>query len=384
MSFEETTNLTLAMMNSGKVFDLSSISGMKIDKHSTGGVGDKVSLVLAPLVSACGVIVPMVSGRGLGHTGGTLDKLESIPGFRTNLSYQEFIANLKTIGIAMIGQTEELAPADKKIYALRDVTATVDSIPLIAASIMSKKLAEGIDGLVLDVKTGQGAFMTRLPLARKLAKTMIEIGKRMNKKVIAFITDMSEPLGKTVGNALEVIEAIEALKGKGEKDLMEVVFTLGEAMLIMGGKVKTKTGARKLLKDAIETKSGLRKFEELIKYQGGDAKVIEDYSLLPTAKYQIEVRSDKTGYVSKIDTQRIGLLAIELGAGRKKIEGKIDSAVGFVINKKIGDKVKIGDSLAIVLANNEPQAKAIAQELVGCYSLAKSPVPKPKLIISQV
>lgn len=384
MTFEEITNLTLAMMDSGKVFDLSSIPGAKIDKHSTGGVGDKVSLILAPLVAACGVVVPMVSGRGLGHTGGTLDKLESIPGFRTNLSYDEFLVNLKKNGLAMIGQTEELVPADKKIYALRDVTATVDSIPLIAASIMSKKLAEGIDGLVLDVKTGSGAFMKSLADAKLLAKTMIATGERMNKKVSAFITDMNQPLGKMVGNALEVIEAIEALKGKGEKDLMTVVYALGEEMLLMSEKVKTRTAARNFIKEAINNGSALRKFKELVKSQGGDPKVTEDYSCLPTAKYQIEVKSTKTGYIAKIDNQKIGLLAVELGAGRKRLDDMIDPAVGFIIHKKIGSWIEIGDILATILANDGSLAFTIAQELKNCYSFSRKKVLKPKLIISYI
>ncbi|MDH5186487.1 MAG: thymidine phosphorylase [candidate division WOR-3 bacterium] len=382
MSFDETTNLTIAMMDSGKVFDLSAIPGIKVDKHSTGGVGDKVSLILAPLVACYGVVVPMVSGRGLGHTGGTLDKLESIPGFRTNLTYQEFVTNLKSIGLAMMGQTEELAPADRKIYALRDVTATVDSIPLIAASIMSKKLAEGIDGLVLDVKTGSGAFMPKLSLAKKLAKIMIELGKRMNKKVTAFITDMSQPLGRTVGNALEVIEAIEALKGKGEKDLMEVVLTLGEAMLLMGKKANTKNKARKLLQQSIDQRNALEKFRQLVRLQGGDERVIDDYSLLATAKYQIGVKSSKAGYVAKIDTQKIGMLAVELGAGRKKLEDRIDPAAGFIVNKKIGDLVRVGDILALVLANDIDLARDIALKFSGCYSFQKNRVFKPKLITS--
>ncbi|MFB0509558.1 MAG: thymidine phosphorylase [bacterium] len=382
MSFDETTNLTIAMMDSGKVFDLSAIPGIKVDKHSTGGVGDKVSLILAPLVACCGVVVPMVSGRGLGHTGGTLDKLESIPDFRTNLTYQEFVTNLKSIGLAMMGPTEELAPADRKIYALRDVTATVDSIPLIAASIMSKKLAEGIDGLVLDVKTGSGAFMPELSLAKKLAKIMIELGKRMNKKVTAFITDMSQPLGRTVGNALEVIEAIEALKGKGEKDLMEVVLTLGEAMLLMGKKANTKNKARKLLQQSIDQRNALEKFRQLVRLQGGDERVIDDYSLLATAQYQIEIKSSKAGYVAKIDTQKIGMLAVELGAGRKKLEDRIDPAVGFIVNKKIGDLVRVGDILALVLANDIDLARDIALKFSGCYSFRKNRVFKPKLITS--
>lgn len=384
MNFEETTTLTFAMMNSGKVFDLSAIPGIKIDKHSTGGVGDKVSLILAPLVAACGVIVPMVSGRGLGHTGGTLDKLESIPGFRTNLSYDEFVSNLKHIGIAMIGQTKELAPSDKKIYALRDVTATVDSIPLISASIMAKKLAEGIDGLVLDVKTGSGAFMTKLSEAKKLAQTMIAIGKRMNKKVSALITDMNQPLGKAVGNALEVIESIEAFKGKGEKDLMEIVFVLAEEMLLMSQPAKTKTQVRKLLKQAIENGKALNKFRALIRLQGGNEKVIDDYSLLPKAKYQIEVKSSKSGYIAEIDTQRIGMLAIELGAGRKRIDDIIDPSVGFIINKKIGASVKTNDILASVLANDKGLAEEIANKLRDCYSFSKNKTREPKLVITKI
>lgn len=384
LNFKETTNLTLAMIHSGKTYNLSSITGIKVDKHSTGGVGDKVSLILAPLVAACGVKVPMVSGRGLGHTGGTLDKLESIPGFRTNLSYKKFITNLKKIGLAMIGQTEELTPADKKLYALRDVTATVDSIPLISASIMSKKIAEGIDGLVLDVKVGAGAFMTNFAVAKKLAKTMITIGKRMGKKVTAFITDMNQPLGKTMGNTLEVIESIEALQGKGEKALMKLVFTLGEEMLILSKKAKNKIQARKILKAAIANGKALNKFRELIKNQGGNDKVINDYNLLPKAKYHINVKSIKSGYIAKMDTQRIGMLGIELGAGREEIEDKIDPAVGFIFNKKIGDWVKKGESLASLLTNNKTLAKDIAKRLAECYTFKNQRVPKPKLIISHL
>ncbi len=384
MNYEETTNLTLTMMHSGKIFDLSSIPGVKVDKHSTGGVGDKVSLILAPLIAACGVIVPMVSGRGLGHTGGTLDKLESIPGFRTNLSYKEFITNLKKIGLAMIGQTKELTPVDKKLYALRDVTATVDSIPLISASIMSKKLAEGIDGLVLDVKTGSGAFMAKFVDAKKLAKTMIAIGKRMNKKVTTFITDMNQPLGKTVGNTLEVIESIEVLKGNGEKDLIELTCTLGEEMLLMSKKAKNNIEARKLLQRAIAKGKALEKFRELIKNQGGNEKVIDNLRLLPKAKFQVEVKSVKSGYIAKIDTQRIGMIGVELGIGRKKIEDNIDPAVGFIINKKIGDKVKIGDSLIVIMTNNKSTANKISQELVSCYHFSQHKIPRPKIIISKI
>jgi pyrimidine-nucleoside phosphorylase len=384
MNFEETTDLTLAIMNSGRVFNLSSIPGMKIDKHSTGGVGDKVSLILAPLVATLGIVVPMVSGRGLGHTGGTLDKLESIPGFRTNLTYAEFVTNIKQVGVAMMGQTDELTPADKKIYALRDVTATVDSIPLISASIMAKKLAEGIDGLVLDVKTGSGAFMPKLVEAKKLAKTMMAIGKKMNKKVSALITDMNQPLGKAVGNGLEVIESIEALKGRGEKDLLEIVFGLGEEMLLMGKQSKIRTQARKLLEQTIENGKALNKFRDIINLQGGNEKVIDNYNLLPKARYQIEVKSSKSGYIAEIDTQRIGMLAIELGAGRKKIDDKIDPAVGFIIKKKIGELVKTNDILASVLTSNKESGKEIANELSDCYSFSKNKIAKPKLIIAKI
>ncbi len=384
LNFEETNNLTSSMINSGKTFDLSVIPGYKVDKHSTGGVGDKVSLILAPLVAACGVVVPMVSGRGLGHTGGTLDKLESIPGFRTNLSYQEFITNLKKTGVAIIGQTKELTPADKKLYALRDVTATVDSIPLISASIMSKKIAEGIDGLVLDVKVGSGAFMPNLADAKKLAKTMIAIGKRMNKKVTAFITDMNQPLGRTMGNTLEVIESIEALKGKAEKDLMELVFTLCEEMLIMSKKAKNKIRARKTIKAAIDNGKALKKFRELIKNQRGNEEVIHNYKLLPKAQYRIEVKSLKSGYIAKMDTQRIGILGIELGVGRKKIEDKIDPAVGIIFNKKIGDWTKKGESLAVLLINNEANVKNVAKKLAECYTFKNQQIPKQKIIISHL
>jgi pyrimidine-nucleoside phosphorylase len=361
MSFNETTALTDAMMHSGKVFNLSSIPGIKIDKHSTGGVGDKVSLILAPLVAVCGacpapfdkksiekisnfecditqpdkrcgVVVPMVSGRGLGHTGGTLDKLESIPGFRTDLTENEFKTQLKKIGVAMMGQTKELAPADKKIYALRDVTATVDSIPLIAASIMSKKLAEGIDGLVLDVKTGSGAFMRELNDAKKLAKVMIEIGKRIGKKVIALITNMEQPLGNMVGNALEVIESIECLKGKGPTDLMQVTMALAEEMLTM--KVKSQE-VRKMIEEAIESGAALEKFRAIIKAQDGDERVINNYKLLPQPKYKRQVKSPKTGYIHKIDALLIGLLSVELGCGKRTIDDKIDDSAGFIFKKKI-------------------------------------------------
>jgi len=383
MSFGEITALTEAMMWSGKIFDLSKIKGQKIDKHSTGGVGDKVSLILAPLVAACGINIPMVSGRGLGHTGGTLDKLESIPGFRTDLTENEFKTQLKKISVAMLGQTKELAPADKKIYALRDITATVDSIPLIAASIMSKKLAEGIDGLVLDVKTGSGAFMRELKDAQKLAKVMIEIGKRMGKKVMAIITSMEQPLGNMIGNGLEVIESIECLKGNGPADLMEVTMALSGEMLMMGKRVKSKRQARRLLNDAINSGKALEKFKQIIKLQNGDAKVVDDYRLLPQAKYRIEVKSHKSGYIQKIDTLQIGLLSVTLGCGRQTVDDKIDYGAGFILKKKIGDNVKKGDVLIEIVGQDE-KVKAVSKKIIDAYKIGKQKVKPPRLILQRI
>ena len=385
MTFEETMNLTAAMMKSGRVFDLSDIPGIKVDKHSTGGVGDKVSLVLAPLVAACGVSVPMVSGRGLGHTGGTLDKLESIPGFRTDLTYHQFRRILKKTGFAMMGQTAELAPADKKIYALRDVTATVDSIPLIAASIMSKKLAEGIDGLVLDVKTGSGAFMAERKHARRLAETMIAIGNGLGKQVVALITSMDQPLGRAVGNSLEVIETFEALKGRGPADLMAVTRELATHMLIMGSGIAfTRQRACAVLNHALGTGGALERFRALIKAQGGDERVADDYSLLPTARHTIRVVATDSGFVQEIDTLRTGMLSVRLGAGRAKQEDRIDPAVGFWFRRKIGDRVRKGDVLAEVLANRRELGREIAGELRECYRIGRSRILPPRLIIEKI
>jgi pyrimidine-nucleoside phosphorylase len=325
MDLEETTHLTQAMMHSGEMLDLRDIRLPKVDKHSTGGVGDKVSLVLAPLLASCGVCVPMISGRGLGHTGGTLDKLESIPGFRTDLSIHEFKGQLEEIGVAMIGQTAQIAPADKKIYALRDVTATVDSIPLIAASIMSKKLAEDLDGLVLDVKFGNGAFMRDGKRAQELAQTMIQIGKRSGVHTIAMLTSMGDPLGMYVGNSLEVIEAIEALKGHGPGDLMEVTYALGEQML----KVAKIRGGRNLLEQKILNRGALERFKQMIKRQDGDSRVVDDYKHLPVSKKSVAVLAPNTGYIHAIDTFELGMLLVELGGGRLKKEDTIDPSCGF-------------------------------------------------------
>ncbi len=384
MDHEETFNLTRSMMKSGKVLDLSFIPGVKVDKHSTGGVGDKVSLILAPLVASCGVKVPMISGRGLGHTGGTLDKLESIPGFRTNLPLTRFSKILSDIGVCMIGQTKEIAPADRKLYALRDVTATVNCIPLIASSIMSKKLAEGADAFVFDVKAGNGAFMQKTEDAIILARSLIQIAARFNKKAAALITDMNEPLGEAVGNSIEMIEAIQALKGKAPADLTEVTLALGARMLILGKKAKNPKEAEKKLKRSIETGKALAKFKEMIQKQGGNPKVLDDYRLLPWAKHKLTVCSQETGYVQTIDTMKIGLSVVKLGAGREKMDSKIDSGVGFLIKKKVGDFVERNEPLAIIFANNLNQGKLASHEIIQSYRIGKGKVRKLKKILCLV
>jgi len=372
----ETADLTRAMIESGRVLDLSDIKKPKIDKHSTGGVGDKVSLILAPLMASCGLCVPMISGRGLGHTGGTLDKLESIPGFRTDLSLKKFRAQLRAIGTAMIGPTAEIAPADRKIYALRDVTATVDSIPLISASIMSKKLAEGLDGLVLDVKYGSGAFLPKYHDAKRLARTMIRIGRRFGVKVKAAMTDMNSPLGVFVGNSLEVIETIEALKGRASPDLMQVTFALGELMLSLA-RIK---GGRKLLAEKIASGAALEKFREVVRSQGGDALAIDDYLRLPISRRRWPVKALKSGFVCAIDTYRIGVLATELGAGRLKKEDRIDPACGFRIFKKVGDRVGKGEKLADVISDNRAYALSVQGRFGEVYKITGRRVKKPVLI----
>ena len=381
MDAEETFGLTSSMMRSGKVMDLSFIPGTKVDKHSTGGVGDKVSLILAPLVAACGVTVPMISGRGLGHTGGTLDKLESIPGFKTNLPLRKFVENLSEIGVCLIGQTDEIAPADKKIYALRDVTGTVNSIPLISASILSKKLAEGADALVFDVKVGNGAFMQKEEEAILLAKNLIQITKRFKKKTVALVTDMNEPLGEAVGNSIEVVEVIQTLKGRGPEDLMEVTFALGAYMLILGGKAKNYEEAEKKLKKAIENGKALDKFEQMVKKQGGDPGVVDDYRLLPWAKHKITIESDQTGYVKSINTLKVGLSAVKLGAGRERLDSKIDPGVGFLIKKKVGDQVEKGENLAVIFCNDLKKGELAKQEVQEAYQINKRRTNRLKKIL---
>jgi len=381
MDFAETTALALAMMNSGRVFDLSEIPGTKVDKHSTGGVGDKVSIILAPIVAAAGVPVPMVSGRGLGHTGGTLDKLESIPGFRTGLSFEEFRRILARTGLAMMGQTADMAPADKKLYALRDVTATVDCIPLIAASIMSKKLAEGADGLVLDVKTGSGAFMQKYDDALALTKTMTAIGQGLGRKMKALITDMNQPLGRAVGNALEIEECIDCLKGAGPDDLMEVTYALGAEMLVMGERASDAESGKRILQQIVSSGQGLEKFREMVTAHGGDGKVADDYKkILPQAKHVIEAKAEKSGYIYSMDNREVGLAGVFLGCGRLKMEDVIDPAVGFIFEYKIGDQVKPGGTMVKVLCNDEQKGREAAIRLQRCIQIADRKPEEIKLI----
>lgn len=370
-----------AMLRSGEVIDLSDVSALKVDKHSTGGVGDKVSLSLAPLAAACGVPVPMISGRGLGHTGGTLDKLESIPGFRVDLGVERYRELVRTIGCCLIGQTSTVVPADKKLYALRDVTATVDCIPLIASSIMSKKLAEGIDALVLDVKVGSGAFMKTLDDARKLATTMVGIGREMGKKVVAIITDMEQPLGRAIGNSLEAIEAIDMLKGQAPADYTECTMKLTAKMLELGQAAKDETEARARLQAVIDDGSALKKFAQIIEAQGGNPAVLYDYSVFPTARQVVPIPSPVSGYITAIDTEKVGMAAVALGAGRERVDSIIDPAVGFVLEKKVGDKVEKGEPLAMMHINDAARAATIIDRFQSACAFGdEAPAPRPLII----
>lgn len=364
MSPEETAAYTEAMMRSGVIADLSNVKAPKADKHSTGGVGDKVSLHLAPMVAACGVAVPMISGRGLGHTGGTLDKLEAIPGFNVNLSMRQYREQIGKLGLCLIGQTAELAPSDKKLYALRDVTGTVESIPLICGSILAKKLAEGIDVLVLDVKFGRGAFMKEKAQARELAQALVSVATAMGKPTRAVMTAMDQPLGRAVGNALEVIESIECLRGEGPADTMEVTYALGEQMLLLTKAVKTKEDARAKLEESVRSGAALRKFGEMIAAQGGDARVIDDVNRLPKAKLAEPFVAVRGGVVADVDAMGVALAALGLGAGRKKAEDRIDHAVGFSGLVKIGERVARGAPLCVVHAN-DAQAMSDAKEMLA-------------------
>lgn len=353
MNDRECADLTRAMVESGDTIDLSAIDGVKVDKHSTGGVGDTTTLVLAPLVASLGVPVAKMSGRGLGHTGGTIDKLESIAGFHVELTREQFIDLVNRDKVAVIGQSGNLTPADKKLYALRDVTGTVNSIPLIASSIMSKKIAAGADAIVLDVKTGDGAFMKTQEDAEELAHAMVRIGNHVGRKTIAIISDMSQPLGFAIGNALEVKEAIETLQGKGPKDLTELVLTLGSQMVILAGKAKTSEEAKEMLLDAIHSGKALAKFKEFLANQGGDASIVDDLTKLPQAKYKIELPAKQSGYISRMVADEIGVASMILGAGRATKEDVIDLAVGLVLHKKVGDKVEEGESILTIYSNRE-------------------------------
>ncbi|HAQ6138562.1 TPA: pyrimidine-nucleoside phosphorylase [Enterococcus faecium] len=378
MTNEEITNLTLAIANSGDVIDLSSLEGIKVDKHSTGGVGDTTTLILAPLVASVGVTVAKMSGRGLGYTGGTLDKLEAIPGFQIELSDEEFVRIVNESKVAVIGQSGNLAPADKKLYALRDVTATVDSLPLIASSIMSKKIAAGADAIVLDVTTGDGAFMKNIEDARRLAKTMTSIGKLANRETVAVISDMSEPLGEAIGNSLEVVEAIETLQGNGPEDLVEMCYALGSQMVVLAGKAKTTDEVRTLLQEALESGKALAKFKEMIQNQGGDPAIVEHPERILTARYTMELPAKQSGVVSKIVANELGIAAMMLGAGRKTKEEDIDHAVGLKLHKKIGDTVTKGESLLTIYSNDE-EITSVIELLYKNIEIGESAM-KPTLI----
>lgn len=380
MTDSETAELTLAMANSGDIMDLSEIEGLKADKHSTGGVGDKTSLVLGPMVAALGVPVAKMSGRGLGHTGGTIDKLESFPGFSTDLTKEQFVQNVNSIKMAIIGQTADLAPADKKLYALRDVTATVDNLSLIASSIMSKKLAAGSDVIVLDVKTGNGAFMKKEADALALAREMVKIGTNAGKETVAIISDMDQPLGLSVGNALEVKEAIDTLNGDGAKDLLELAVILGSYMLVGTKKAENIEEAREKLLGTIENKSALKKLEEFVEAQGGDTRAIYDTELLPKASIVMEIKAEEDGFVEKIETEEIGMVSLLLGGGRETKESEIDLSVGLILHKKIGDKVKEGEVLATMYGNDLKKMETARERFLQTYSFSKTPVAKSAFI----
>lgn len=384
MTAQETASLTLAMLKSGDQVDLSPIAGRKVDKHSTGGVGDTTTLVLAPLVAAAGVPVAKMSGRALGFSGGTIDKLESIPGFQTELSLNQMIANVNRYKVAVVGQTGNLVPADKKMYALRDVTATVESVPLIASSIMSKKLAAGADGIVLDVKTGEGAFMKTAEEAFRLAEAMVQIGHNLGRHTVALVTDMSEPLGRAVGNALEVAEAIATLQGHGPDDLAQLCLALGSEMLLLAGAVRTRDEAREKLEKLLKSGQALAAFRRLVQAQGGNPSVADDPSLLPQARWQMPVPCPQDGWVEAVHAETVGRTVMLLGAGRARKEDAIDHAVGVVLAHKVGDQVRTGETLATVHANDEERGKQAVAAIQGAFRIGPAPVQPPLLIQGRV
>ncbi|MBQ5673884.1 MAG: pyrimidine-nucleoside phosphorylase [Lachnospiraceae bacterium] len=380
MNEEETLNLTMEMANSGDTLDLSGIHGTKVDKHSTGGVGDKTSLTLIPLVCSCGATVAKMSGRGLGHTGGTIDKLESFDGFNTSISTDHFVNQINEIGMAIMGQTADLAPADKKLYALRDVTATVDQMSLIASSIMSKKLAAGADAIVLDVKTGSGAFMKKEEDAFALAKEMVRIGNGAGRKTIGVISDMDQPLGNAVGNILEVKEAVETLKGNGPEDFTNLCMTLGTYMLLAAGVVEEEAEANQRLEEAISSGKALDKLAEFVKAQGGNEKQVYDLSLLPQASIVEPIVSTEEGYISHIQCDEIGICSLILGGGRETKESEIDLTVGLILDKKKGDYVKAGEPLAYIHANSQDKLETAKERFLNAYTFSKEPVEMESFI----
>ena len=379
MTNQEITDLTMAMVESGEQIDLSAIHGIKVDKHSTGGVGDTTTLVLAPLVAAVGVPVAKMSGRGLGHTGGTIDKLEAIKGFNVEISNDEFIQLVNRDQVAVVGQSGDLAPADKKLYGLRDVTGTVDSIALIASSIMSKKIAAGADAIVLDVTTGDGAFMKNEKDAERLAKTMVQIGKLANRQTMAIISDMSQPLGLAIGNSLEVKEAIDALKGEGPADLMEMVYVLGSQMVVLAKQADTLEEARELLKEAIQSGAATTKFKEMIRNQGGDESIVDRPENLPQAEFVIELPAKESGYISEMVADQLGIAAMLLGAGRRTKEDTIDYSVGLMLHKKVGDSVTAGEPLVTVYANSQT-IDDVKTKIYENIFITKEKVAEPTLI----
>lgn len=380
MNYEETTSFTLAMAHSGEVLDLSEL-GMVVDKHSTGGIGDKITLILMPIIASLGIPAAKMSGRGLGFTGGTVDKLESIPGYNTNIDISEFINNVKNIGISLMGQTLNLAPADKKIYALRDTISCVESIPLIASSIMSKKIAAGAEKIVLEVTVGSGAFMKNIEDATKLSETMIGIGNLADKETICILTNMNQPIGYSIGNSLEVIEAVEALNGNMQDDVKDIILSLGSYMMKLAGKGDDIEQNKKMIMENINNKKALNKFKELIKNQGGDVSYIEDTSKFEKAKYIIPIKSEKIGYIKSMDNEKIGYISSSLGAGRLKKEDKINDKVGIIINKKIGDKVNVGDVLGFIHSDDIEVGNNAVKEMQNCYEFSDEYVEKQKHIL---